>query len=71
MCPQFHANYFNEMIEGSRVVIFEDGKHNLHLKYSLKFNQIIKQFFGNIKQYFQKVESHYINVFLINNIHQR
>ena len=44
MCPQFHANYIHEKIKGSRMLTMEDGKHNLHLKYSTEFNKLVEDF---------------------------
>ena len=44
VCPQFHANYLKENIRGSEMVVMEEGKHFLHLKYAQKFNQLTEQF---------------------------
>ena len=44
MCPQFHADYLKENIRGSEMVVMEEGKHFLHLKYAQKFNQLTEQF---------------------------
>ena len=45
MCPQFHADYLKENIRDSEMVIMEEGKHNLHLRYAQEFNQLTEQFF--------------------------
>ena len=45
MCPQFHADYLKGNIRGSEMIIMEDGKHHLHLKYAQEFNQLTEQFF--------------------------
>ena len=44
MHPQFHAEYLKENIKGSKLVIMEEGKHHLHLKYAQEFNQLTEQF---------------------------
>lgn len=44
MCPQFHADYLKENIRDSKMVIMEEGKHNLHLRYSSEFNKLTEQF---------------------------
>jgi valacyclovir hydrolase len=44
MCPQFHADYLKENIKGSEMVVMEEGKHNLHLRYAQEFNQLIERF---------------------------
>ena len=44
MCPQFHAEYFKENNRGSEMVIMDEGRYHIHLRYSQKFNQLIKQF---------------------------
>jgi valacyclovir hydrolase len=38
--PQFHADYLKENIRGSEMVIMDEGKHFLHLKYAQEFNQL-------------------------------
>ena len=44
MRPQFHADYLKENIRGSEMVIMEEAKHNLHLKYAQEFNQLAERF---------------------------
>ena len=44
MCPHFHAEYFKENNRGSEMVIMEKRRYHIHLRYSQKFNQLIKQF---------------------------
>ncbi|CAD6214684.1 GSCOCG00004178001-RA-CDS [Cotesia congregata] len=40
-----HAVVMNEIIRNSRLKIFEDGGHNVHLKYPDEFNKLITDFF--------------------------
>ena len=49
MCPQFHAEYFKENIRGSKMVIMEEGRHHLHLRYAQEFNQLTKHFLSTSK----------------------
>ena len=44
VCPQFHADYLKENIRGSEMVVMEEGKYFLHLKYAQKFNHLTEQF---------------------------
>ena len=44
MCPQFHAEYLKENIDGSEMIVMMEGKHNLHLRYSQEFNKVIEEF---------------------------
>ncbi|XP_045472739.1 valacyclovir hydrolase-like [Harmonia axyridis] len=39
-----HAQYLHENIKGSRLHIFPDGKHNIHLRYANEFNEIVTKF---------------------------
>ena len=41
---QFYADYLKENIRGSEMVIMEEGKHSLHLKYAQEFNQLTERF---------------------------
>uniref|UniRef100_H2YMA3 AB hydrolase-1 domain-containing protein n=1 Tax=Ciona savignyi TaxID=51511 RepID=H2YMA3_CIOSA len=43
MVPEFQAKYLNKHIKNSRLILWEDGKHNLH-RYSDRFNQLVDQF---------------------------
>lgn len=44
LCPLFHAEYISEHISGSRLHIFSDGKHNVHLRFAEEFNSIVDKF---------------------------
>ncbi|XP_044741374.1 valacyclovir hydrolase-like [Chrysoperla carnea] len=39
-----HATYLHQKIAGSKLHIFPDGKHNLHLKYADELNDMITKF---------------------------
>ncbi|XP_061930271.1 valacyclovir hydrolase [Apis cerana] len=39
-----HASYLKDHIVGSKIKIFEKGAHNLHLRYSEEFNNIVTKF---------------------------
>ncbi|OXA65112.1 Valacyclovir hydrolase [Folsomia candida] len=39
-----HGEYLNKNIKNSRLVKWEGGKHNLHLRYSDKFNRLVQDF---------------------------
>ena len=39
-----HPHYFAAHIEHSRLLLFPEGKHNIHLRYSDKVNQLVEQF---------------------------
>ena len=49
MCPQFHAEYFKENIRGSKMIIMEEGRHHLHLRYAQEFNQLTEHFLSTSK----------------------
>ena len=42
--PNFHPTYLSANIHNSSVYNFPDGKHNIHLRYSEEFNQIVEKF---------------------------
>ena len=44
MCPQFHAEYLHQKIRDSKMVVMEEGKHNLHLRYATEFNKVVNDF---------------------------
>ena len=44
MCPSFHADFLRDHVTGSRLEVFQDGKHNLHLRYHQKFNKMVENF---------------------------
>lgn len=39
-----HPNYLNANIRDSRMHIFPKGKHNIHLRYSKEFNDVVSAF---------------------------
>ena len=39
-----HVPYLAKNIKNSKVHIFPDGKHNVHLRYADEFNQIVAKF---------------------------
>ena len=41
---QFYADYLKENIRGSEMIVMEEGKHSLHLKYAQEFNQLTEKF---------------------------
>lgn len=50
MVPMFHPEYFHKNIKNSIVDYWDDGKHNLHLRFAERFNAKVEQFLinGNI-----------------------
>ncbi|XP_014666243.1 PREDICTED: valacyclovir hydrolase-like isoform X3 [Priapulus caudatus] len=44
MVGQEHADYLHSHINGSKLVLLPDGKHNLHFKYATEFNQMVTEF---------------------------
>jgi len=44
MVAKEHPDMLQSQIQGSKVVIFPDGKHNLHFKYKERFNELVEQF---------------------------
>ncbi|XP_076824408.1 serine hydrolase BPHL-like isoform X2 [Clavelina lepadiformis] len=44
MVPKFQAEYLHKNIQGSRLVSWDDGKHNLHLKFADRFNALVEEF---------------------------
>ena len=44
MVAEEHVHHLTENISDSEKVIWEEGKHNLHLKYSKEFNTLIEDF---------------------------
>lgn len=44
MCPLFHAEYLRDHVTGSRLVVMEQAKHMLHLKYHKEFNRLVEEF---------------------------
>jgi len=44
MVADFHATFLHERIVGSELHFIEDGKHNLHMKYHIEFNELVRDF---------------------------
>ncbi len=44
MVPPEHPDYFKKNIEGAKLHVFQEGKHNLHLKYKDEFIKLVEQF---------------------------
>ncbi|KAM8822265.1 valacyclovir hydrolase, partial [Synchiropus picturatus] len=44
MVPSFHAHFLLQHIAGSRLHLMPEGKHNLHLRFSSQFNQLVQDF---------------------------
>ena len=44
MVAEEHVHHLAENIKNSEKVIWQEGKHNLHLKYSKEFNRMIQDF---------------------------
>ena len=39
-----HPHYLKDNIKNSKLELFPDGKHNLHLKYAKEFNEMVEEF---------------------------
>ena len=46
--PNFHPTYLAANISSSSVYNFPDGKHNIHLRYSEEFNEVVENFVRKI-----------------------
>jgi len=44
MVASQHPDVLHKRIQGSKLVLFPDGKHNLHFKYKDRFNEIVEKF---------------------------
>lgn len=44
MVPMYHAEFYHRNIAGSRLHVFPEGKHNIHIKYRDEFNRIVSEF---------------------------
>jgi len=44
LVPSFHADVLQQGISGSRLHIFPEGKHNIHLAYAQEFNRMMVDF---------------------------
>jgi valacyclovir hydrolase len=42
--PAFHPEVIHRGIAGSRLYIFPEGKHNIHLRYAEEFNALAYAF---------------------------
>ena len=47
ICDMKHAKYIHRQIQNSSLVIFPEGKHNLHLRLADKFNALVGSFLKN------------------------
>jgi valacyclovir hydrolase len=46
LLPAFHVDVLQEGITGSRLYVFPEGKHNIHLAYAQEFNRMVVEFLG-------------------------
>jgi valacyclovir hydrolase len=44
LVPGFHANILHQEIRNSRLHIFPEGKHNIHVAYAQEFNRLVVEF---------------------------
>ena len=44
LCPAFHADYLARNLKDCRLVMWPEGKHNLHLKHHQEFNKLVTEF---------------------------
>jgi len=44
MLDSCHYKYLHENIKGSELYIFENGKHNIHMRYHAEFNELVTDF---------------------------
>lgn len=44
LVPRFHADILHQGIPGSRMHIFPEGKHNIHMTYAHEFNRMVVDF---------------------------
>lgn len=47
LVPLFHPEFLRDHVAGSRLEVFEEGKHNLHLRFHQEFNKMVDQFLQN------------------------
>jgi len=47
LVPAFHADILQQGIAGSRLYMFPEGKHNIHLAYAQEFNRMLVDFLRN------------------------
>ncbi|KAK3854783.1 hypothetical protein Pcinc_038758 [Petrolisthes cinctipes] len=44
MVPLYHPHYLRDNIKNSQLIMMENGKHNIHLRFAEEFNKIISEF---------------------------
>lgn len=44
LVPSFHADFLRDHVTGSRLEVFKEGKHNLHLRFHQEFNKMVEDF---------------------------
>ncbi|KAG6445029.1 hypothetical protein O3G_MSEX003669 [Manduca sexta] len=44
MVDQVHVSHLHTHIEGSRIHLYPEGKHNIHLRYAEDFNKRVQEF---------------------------
>ena len=49
LVPSFHPTYLRDHVTGSKLVVMEEGRHNLHLRYHQEFNKTVEDF---LKEYY-------------------
>nr|CAB3226094.1 valacyclovir hydrolase-like [Phallusia mammillata] len=49
LVPKFQPEFLHKNIKNSRLICWEDGKHNLHLRYAERFNALVEQFLTSSK----------------------
>ena len=47
LVPSFHPEFLRDHVTRSRLEVFQEGKHNLHLRFHKEFNQMVDQFLQN------------------------
>ncbi|KAJ8279892.1 hypothetical protein COCON_G00069580 [Conger conger] len=47
LVPSCHPQYLLQHIQGSRLHLMPEGKHNLHLRFAAEFNQLVEEFLGD------------------------
>jgi valacyclovir hydrolase len=44
LVPGFHPHVYHQGISNSRLHVFPEGRHNIHLFYAAEFNQLVREF---------------------------
>ena len=44
LVPNFHPRVFHQGIANSRLHVFPEGRHNIHLFYAAEFNRLVREF---------------------------